>query len=137
MVGFRSWKNMVVVAAVLALTACAASPIKVAQTVEQKAYAAYGTYVITQEHAADLTSPKSTVSQPVKVAIIQAAQRTQPVIDSMLKGFEQYKTARADFEAQKIDQPTLSVAVNNLDSWVTKAASVLGDLIVAVKGATP
>lgn len=135
MVGFRPVKRLALVAMALAVTACAGSPIKIAQTVEQKAYAAYGTYVITQEHAAELTSPTSTLSQTVKVAIIQAAQRTQPVVDSMLKGFQQYQAARADFDAQKIDQPTLNVAVNNLDSWVTKASAVIGDLIVAVKGA--
>lgn len=129
------FKKMFVAVVALALTACAGSPIKVAQTVEQKAYAAYGTYVIAEEHAAQLTTPTSTVSQPVKVAILQAAKRSQPVVDSMLQGFQQYQTARADFDAQKIDQPALTVAVNNLDSWVTKATAVIADLIVAVKGA--
>lgn len=134
MVCYRFGKRFVALAAALVLTACAGSPIKVAQTVEQKAYAAYGTYVITSEHAAQLTSPQSTVAAPVKVAIIKAAQQSQPVVDSMLKGFQQYQTARADFEAQKIDQPALLVTVNNLNSWVTQAQTVIANLVTAVKG---
>lgn len=136
MVAFRPLKRFgALYAAALMLTACAGSPIKTAQTVEQKAYAAYGTYVITSEHAAQLTAPTSTVAAPVKLAIIQAAQKSQPVVDSMLKGFQAYQVARSDFDAKKIDQSALSVTVSSLDSWVTQAQAVITNLVVAVKGA--
>ena len=135
MVCYRWWKRSAVLAAALAVTACAGSPIKVAQTVEQKAYAAYGTYVITSEHAAQLTAPSSTVSAPVKVQIIRAAQASQPIVDSMLKGFQAYQQARADFDAKKIDEPALTVSVNSLNSWVTQATAVIANLVTAVRGA--
>ena len=136
MVCFRPMKRFVALyAAALMLTACAGSPIKVAQTVEQKAYAAYGTYVITAEHAAQLTSPQSKLPQAVKLQIIQLSQRSQPVVDSMLKGFQAYETARADFDAKKIDESALAVTVRNLDSWVNQAALVIENLVSAVRGA--
>lgn len=119
------------------VTACVNSPIQVAQTVEQKAYATYGTFVIVEEQAVKLTASASTLSPQVKSSIINAMQRAQPAVDTMMSGFNQYQTARADFEAQKIGQPAFQVVVDNLGKWVTQAEPLVTNLQSAVRGAKP
>ncbi len=129
---FKRWFSMVLA---LALVGCAGSPLKVAQTTEQKAYALYGTFVIAEEQAAKLTAPTSNLSPAAKTAIIAASQRAQPAMDVVLAGISQYETARADFEAAKIDKPTFQVVVDKLGGWVTQAQALVATLLVSLKGA--
>lgn len=121
--------------AAVALVGCAGSPIKVAQTTEQKAYALYGTFVIAEEQAAKLTAPTSNLSPAAKTAIIAASQRAQPAMDVVLLGISQYEAARADFEAAKIDKPAFQVVVDKLGGWVAQAQALVGPLLISLKGA--
>lgn len=119
----------------LALVGCAGSPLKVAQTTEQKAYALYGTFVIAEEQAAKLSAPTSNLSPQAKGAIIAASQKAQPAVDAMLKGLSQYEAARADFEAAKIDKPAFQVVVDKLAGWVQQATGLVNGLSTSLKGA--
>lgn len=121
--------------AAVALVGCAGSPIKVAQTTEQKAYALYGTFVIAEEQAAKLTAPTSTLPASAKQAIIAASVKAQPAVDTLLKGLGQYEAARADFEASKIDKPAFQVVVDKLGGWVLQAQELVGGLTTSLKGA--
>lgn len=115
-------------------TACASTPIGVAQTLEQRAYAAYGTFVIIEEKAAELTGTSSKLSRRSQLQIINGIQSAQPVVDDLQKSLAAYETARADFEAQKIDQPAFQVVVNNLASWVKTAEPLIASLLSATRG---
>ena len=130
----KALRHVWLVASALALTACAGSPIRIAQTVEQKAYATYGTFVIAEEQAVKLSAPASTLSPVVKGQIIVAFQKAQPAVDTMMKGLNAAEQAKADFDAQKIDKPTFQVVVDNLGGWVAQAAPLVATLVSAVKG---
>ena len=120
-------------AAAIMLASCAASPIRVAQTLEQRAYAAYGTFVIIEEQVVKLTGPQSTLTRDVQLRLISGVERAQPAVDSLLIALQEYETARADFEAQRIDQPAFQVVVNNLSSWVTTAEPLVTSLLAAIR----
>jgi hypothetical protein len=129
-------KRLVVLyAAAFVLTACVGSPLRVAQTTEQKAYALYGTFVIAEEQAAKLTAPTSTLAPAAKAAIIAASQRAAPAMDVVISGIGQYEAARADFEAAKIDKPAFQVVVDKLGGWVAQAQALVAGLLVSLKGA--
>ncbi len=134
---YRWWRRSVALAATLVLTACVGSPIRIAQTVEQKAYATYGSYVIVQEQAVKLTTPSSTLPAATKVKIVEAFKKAQPAVDTMLKGLNSYEQARGDFETQKIQKPAFQIVVDNLANWVTQAQVLIADLSAAVRGAKP
>lgn len=129
----RSW----LLVSIALLAACANSPIKIAQTTEQRAYAVYGTFVIVEEQAVTLTSPASTLSPDVKRAIIAANQRAAPVVDNMRKALSAAEQARADFEAAKTTQPALQVVVDKLAGWVAQAQDLVTALSNATKGVKP
>lgn len=132
---FTRVKSLVAtVAFAVALSGCAGSPIKVAQTVEQKAYAAYGTFVIVEEQAVKLTAPSSNLSVSQKQAIISATQKAQPAVDTMVVALAKAEAAKADFDAQKIDKPAFQVVVDNLASWVQQATPLVAGLLSAVRG---
>jgi hypothetical protein len=128
-------RSLVVVALVGVLSACAGSPIKVAQTVEQKAYATYGTFVIFEEQAVKLSAPSSNLAPATKAQIINGVQKAQPVVDTMLKSLRQAEQARVEFDAQKIDKPAFQVVVDNLGNWVQQATPLVASLVTVVKGA--
>lgn len=117
------------------LAGCAGSPVQVAQTTQQKAYALYGTFVIVEEQAVKLTAPTSNLTPAVKTTIINSMQRAQPVVDSMLAANQKAEAAKADFEAKKLDQPAFQIVVDNLGNWVAQAEPLVTSLVSAVKGA--
>lgn len=128
-------RSLVLVAMVAVLSACAGSPIKVAQTVEQKAYATYGTFVIFEEQAVKLTAPSSNLAPSTKAQIIAGVQKAQPAVDTMLKALNQAEAAKADFDAQKIDKTKFQIVVDSLGSWVQQATPLVASLVSVVRGA--
>jgi len=124
------------VAVMLLLVSCAINPIGIAQTAEQKFYATYGTYVIMEEAAGRLTSATSTLPPATQLKIVDAVQATQPVVDCMKKGFNEYTAARAEFEAQRQTASAFQVFVDNLKSWVSRAEPLVTGLAAAVRGQT-
>ena len=122
-------------AVLLVLQACTASnPITRAETVEQKAYATYGTFVIFEEQAAKLVSsgqlPRSTV-----VKIGDADNRAKPIADSLLEATLQFAEIRAEYEAGGTGEGRFIAATNELNGWVEQALPLINNLVAAVKGA--
>lgn len=132
----QQYQALLLVAVMLALQACgAANPLARAETVEQKAYAAYGTFVIVEEQAAKAVSsgelPRSAV-----VRIGEADARAKPVADSLLEATLEYELIRAEYESGGTGEMRLIAAINNLNSWVERLAPLVTNLSAAVKGGT-
>jgi hypothetical protein len=118
-----------------ALAGCqGANPIKAAETNEQRAYAAYGTFVLVQEKAADLVEQPN-IPRNVKLRIIGAEERAKPVADSLLDAYTEFLIVRAEFEAGQTSEERFIIAANSLDNWVTQLVPLLNELIRNVKGA--
>lgn len=118
----------------LALQACgSANPLARAETTEQRAYAAYGTFVIIEEQAAKAVSsgelPRSAV-----VRIGDADARAKPVADSLLEAVLEFEQIRDEFEATGEGEDRLIAATNNLNNWVTRLTPLINNLAAAIKG---
>lgn len=120
---------------VFAFAGCqSANPIAAAETSEQRAYAAYGTFVIFQEKAADLVEEQS-LSRSVRLRIVQAEERAKPVADSLLDAYVEFISVKAEFDAGNTSQDRLVIAANRLDGWVTRLAPLVNELVRIIKGA--
>lgn len=118
-----------------ALAGCqSANPMRAAETPEQRAYAAYGTFVIAQETAADLVE-RDTIPRGVRLRIIQAEERAKPVADSLLDAYTEFLIVKAEFEAGDTSEQRLVIASENLNDWVTQLAPLVAELLRNVKGA--
>ena len=81
------------------LQACAASnPIAKAETVEQRAFATYGTFVIFEEQAAKLVSSGQLSDSTVR-AIGRADARAKPVADSLLEATLEFSAIKTEFDS--------------------------------------
>jgi hypothetical protein len=117
------------------LQGCAGTnPIAAAETPEQRAYAAYGTFVIAQETAADLVEDTA-IPRGVKLRIIAAEERAQPVAESMLEAYMEFLIIKAEFDAGDTSEQRLTIAARELDDWVTQLAPLVAELLRNVKGA--
>lgn len=121
-------------AAALGLEGCAGNPLKEAQTVQQKAYAIYGTFVIIEEQGAHLVQDPA-VPQGVKSAIRSADAAASPLFDTGLDLALQIESIRQDVAAGKTTEDKLLIASANLDRWITEAVPKLAALAAAVRGA--
>lgn len=118
-----------------ALAGCqSANPVRVAETPEQRAYAAYGTFVIAQETAADLVEDAS-IPDGVRLRIISAEERAKPVADSLLDAYTEFLIVRAEFNAGDTSERRLVIAAESLDDWVTQLAPLVAELFRNIKGA--
>jgi len=117
--------------AVLALAACASNPTSVATDAEQKAFAAYGTFVVFEEAGAKLVSDP-TVSATVKSAIVAADAKAKPTADALLKAAQDYIAAQATVKAGG-SQNVLTTASANLATWTLQAENDVTALVSAVQ----
>jgi hypothetical protein len=118
-----------------ALAGCqSANPMRAAETPEQRAYAAYGTFVIAQETAADLVEQQS-IPRGVRLRIVQAEERAKPVADSLLDAYTEFLIVKAEFDAGDTSEQRLVIAAESLDDWVTQLAPLVADLLRNIKGA--
>ena len=128
-----AWLLLVVNA--LFLSACqSANPIGAAETAEQRAYAAYGTFVIFQEKAADLAEDAN-IPRGVKLRIIAAEERAKPVAESLLDAYTEFLVIKAEFDAGETTEQRVITASNQLNNWITRLAPLVNELIRNVKGA--
>ena len=126
---------LILVAQVLFLTACqSANPVGAADTAEQRAYAAYGTFVIFQEKAADLAEQPE-LSRSMKLRIINAEAAAKPVAESLLDAYTEFLVVKAQFDAGETTEDRVVIASNNLNNWITRLAPLVNELIRNVKGA--
>jgi hypothetical protein len=119
----------------IAIAGCqSANPMRAAETSEQRAYAAYGTFVIVQEKAADLVEQQN-IPRGVRLKIIQAEEQAKPVADSLLDAYTEFLVVRAEFEAGETSEQRFILASERLDDWVTRLAPLVNELIRNIKGA--
>ena len=131
----RAFAQVWIALALVAISACAAfNPISRAETVEQKALAAYGSLVIGVEQIAELLRP-DTLPDDVQSRLIAVSERSAALATAGLAAYNQAQTARAQFEADASTQGRLNAALINLDSLVTRADPVVDDLKSAIRGA--
>ncbi len=117
------------------LQGCASTnPIAAAETAEQRAYAAYGTFVIFQEKAVDLVGEES-IPSDVRLRIIAAEERAKPVADSLLDAYVEFLAVKAEFNAGDTSQERLVAAANSLDDWIARLAPMINELIRTLQGA--
>ena len=131
----RNYQTAWLLLIMVALAGCkGANPIAAAETSEQRAYAAYGTFVIMQEKAVDLAR-NETLSRSVRLGIINAEERAKPVADSLLGAINEYEAIRAQLDAGTTTEDQMVIASNNLNNWVSRLIPLTTQLIAAVQGA--
>lgn len=122
--------------AFLTLAGCGTvtAPVKQAETVEQKAYALYGTYVIFQEKAAELVQD-STTPENVKQALREADRVAYPLAESLVEASLEVEAIRQQIETGLTTEEKLTLAISNLSTIYFSAAPKLLAVVAAVKGA--
>lgn len=98
------------------------NPVGKAETLEQRAFAVYGTYVIFAEQAADLAE-NDALPRSVRLALVTAEERASPVINSLLNAVQDLQALNS------------STTRTSLDSWVDRALPLVNDLVRSVRGA--
>lgn len=127
--------GMFVVLFAIAVNACTSiNPISAADSVEQRAYATYGTYVIARERASELTSPASDVSEDVQRAILRAESRASPLVDDLSEAFQEYVVIRSRYESGESTLESLSRASSRLDEAVAASGDVVQEFRKAISG---
>ncbi len=107
----------------LGITACASiNPVGQAETLEQKAYAVYGMYVVFAEKAADLAE-NDALPDSVRLGLVTAEERASPVVTSLLAAAEDMQTLNN------------STTRTSLEAWIDRALPLINDLVRSVKGA--
>lgn len=133
--------------AMVTFMACGLSPVKQAQTFEQKSYALYGTYVIFQGKAAELVQD-TTTPERVKQALRDADKVTYPVAEELVDAAvavsdirelvdmcEVLAVPEANPECTPSNERRLANAITNLSTIYFKAQPIILKMVAAVKGA--
>lgn len=108
------------------------SPTAAAESPEQHAYALYGQFVIAEEAGAKLAEHPSTPSS-VKQAIATADAAAKPIADNLLAAARDVMVIRSQVRAGTNTEEKLTIAVANLDQWVSDLRPKLEDLIGAIQ----
>lgn len=128
------WLALILIAAVVA--GCSTlSPLKAAETAEQRAFAAYGTFVVYQELAVDIMRDPQ-VPDSVKLRIQRAEGQAKPVADSLLDTALEVSSIRRQFDEGRATDSALLVAVQMLDESLERLAPLINNLVAAVRDAT-
>lgn len=121
--------------ALVLIAACSTlAPVQSAETTEQRAFAAYGTFVVYQEAAASLM-PDPTVPDAVKRQIQRIDADAQPIVQSMADAVRELSRVRAEYEAGEAEAGAVRTAAANVERWVRELQPVLTRLIETVEGA--
>lgn len=118
--------------AAFALAACALNPVNQAETVEQKALAAYGSLVIGVEQIAKLVQP-GTLPDSVQRCLISVGESAGSIAKQGLAAYNAAQDARSKFQTDAAEQGRVMAAVGSLDRWITEAGPVVDKLPSAVK----
>jgi hypothetical protein len=113
----------------IGLAACAVNPFRTAQTLEQKADAMYGSFVIAQKQGVALVRDPS-VPDSVKRAIAEADAAAKPIADDLYDSILEFATLKREVAAGVTPQERLQLAAGRLDALI----NALAPLIVRIKG---
>jgi len=134
-VKFNQFAATLLVVAVAALSACGTlNPLSHAQTLQQKAYAQYGVFVVIEEQAAAIVQEAS-VPASAKQAVARTDAVAKPVADKLLAAVLAVDQIREDIRAGKTTEDKLVIATANLQKWYDEVVPLINDLVAAVKGA--
>lgn len=117
----------------LLIQGCTTSPLTAGKTLDQKAYALYGTFVVFEEQAASLIK-LSTTPDSVKEAIRKADRTAKPVADELSRAVRQYLIIQRELSAGTTTNDKLVIATANLEKWVRDATPLIESLVKAVGG---
>lgn len=117
------------------LQGCAtvAGPINAAETVEQRAFAAYGTFVVFEELGAGLIND-TRIDADARRAIQRADAVVKPIADSTLVVALEVNQLRGDLTALDRED-RLAATVDNLETWLARLEPAVQDLVSSIKGA--
>ena len=134
-VGVRQFQTYFLLAIMLLLQACAgASPIAKAETIEQRAFATYGTFVIIEEQAAKLVSSGQLPDSAVR-AIARADSQVKSVADALLDTTLEFVVIRVEFEAGATTEEKFVRTMNELNGWIERTRPLIATLITVVNNA--
>lgn len=139
--------RMVLATAAMAIfAACGVSPIKQAETFEQKAFALYGTYVIFQGKAAELVQD-SAVSDRIKQALRDADKVAYPAAEELVEAAttasdirdiinmcQELEAPEANPACTPSNEQRLANAITNLSTIYFRAQPIILNLVSTVKG---
>ena len=125
-------KSLFLTFALLAISACSTfDPVKHAETLEQKGYAAYGTFVIYEEQGAKLIADPA-VSDNIKSSIQRADAVAKPAADAARDATLEVSRVKKAFEAAETTEDTLVLVTETLDQEIKTFKPLLDRLIDAV-----
>lgn len=120
--------------AIASLPGCAtvSAPTKAAETVEQKAFAVYGTFVIFEEAGADIVENTS-LPLDVRRAVQNTDRTAKPVADALVAAALEAQRIRLQVEAGANTVERLDIATANLERWIARAGPLIDNLVAAVR----
>lgn len=126
-------RNIALLCAAVLVTACGSlNPFSAARTLEQRAYAAYGSFVVFEEQGAKLIqSPE--VPASVKRSIQQADRVAKPAADQLKAAADSLLTAKRQLEYGVTTEDKVRIAAESLATWYADAAPKIRCLIAAVE----
>lgn len=131
-VGLLGVSAALVLCGVVSLVGCASNPVSAAQTPDQRAYAVYGAFVISEEQGAKVATDP-TVDVHVRQAIQAADAKAKPSADALLKAYQDYAHAQTLLNAGTGSAAQFATASANLDQWIMTAEADVNALVAAVK----
>jgi hypothetical protein len=134
--GVRQYQTFFLLAIMLLLLqACAAAnPVSKAETIEQRAFATYGTFVIIEEQAAKLVS-SGQISDSAVRAIARADSQVKSVADALLDTTLEFVVIRVEFEAGVTSEEKFVRTMNELNAWIERTRPLIATLITVVNNA--
>lgn len=123
-----------IVPLLLLLAACQVNPFKTAETVEQKADALYGSYVIAKEQGADLLMNQA-IADEIKRPLAEAMVASKPLGDSGQNLLIQYSVIKEQVRQGQTSADRLATVEREIGGWIASATPVIQNLINAVSGA--
>jgi len=121
------WAVMVVAAGCASI-----NPMAAADTAEQRAFAAYGMFVVFSESAADLVE-SGQLSDNSALRIINAEDDAKTGMDSVVGALEEYNEIRAQIDSGETTADRLDIVVRNLDDWVDNVSPILSSFVSIVR----
>jgi len=129
----KALSKVLLVAAALAVSACALNPFATARTLEQKSYALYGSFVIFEEQGAKMML-STEVPNSVKFRLQQADSAAKPAVDALKDAADSVIAAKRQLAEGATDKEKVSIAVANLSQWYYDAKPKVECLIRTVEG---
>lgn len=125
---------LLLLVALVALSGCATvgGPVAAAETVEQRAFALYGTFAVFEETAADIVEDEA-VPVEIRRAIQSADSRAKPVVDSMLAAALEANRIRLQVAAGTNTTERLLIVVGQLEGWIARAGPLVDGLVASVR----